>query len=343
MKAAFIVAREQIEVWEVALPTPEAGEILVRVRSCGICGSDLHAYRGELPARPHIPCGHEIAGEVAAIARDVANVRESDHVALAAATGCGRCQYCDRGLEHLCPRRQFLGMTYAGGMADYVRASARAAYKLPDGLDYELAALAEPLAVTVHGLHLAGLVPGERVLVLGAGSIGLLSVLTAKAMGAGEVIATYRYRQQDEAALALGADDVFEATDDGYDGLRRELGKRPADLIIETVGGQADTLEQAVSIAKPAGRILVLGMFSRATPLNVLAMALKEVRLFASQGYCRSQFCSDMELALHILASEPERAQSLISHRLPLEQAPEAFRLAADKASGSLKVQVVPS
>ncbi len=343
MRAAFIAGRDQIEVRDIDVPALDTGDVLVRVRNCGICGSDLHALRGDLPARKSIPCGHEVSGEIAAVATDVTGFAVGDRVTLAAATGCGACSYCTRGAEHLCQRRSFLGMTYPGGMAEYVRVPAKAVHTLPDGVDYELGALAEPLAIPVHGLHLANLKAGERVLVLGAGAIGLLTTMAAKAMGAGEVVCTYRYPHQRDAALAVGAEGVYEATELGMDGLRRDLPGHPIDLVVEAVGGQADTLEQAISLVKPGGRVLVLGIFSQPKAINPLLMALREVHLFATQGYCQSPERSDVATAIEILAGDPGRARGIISHRLPLDEAAEAFRIASDKSSGSLKVQVTLS
>jgi 2-desacetyl-2-hydroxyethyl bacteriochlorophyllide A dehydrogenase len=335
MRAAFIAGRDQIEVRDIDTPALQAGDVLVRVHNCGICGSDLHALRGDLPPRSSFPCGHEVSGEVVAVA-GVDSVSVGDRITLAAASGCGECPYCTLGAEHLCQRRSFLGMTYAGGMAEYVRVPAKAAHKLPHGLDYELGALAEPLAIPVHGLHLANLRGGQRVLVLGAGAIGLLTVLAAKVLGAGEVFCTYRYSHQGDAALAVGATDVYEATESGMDAIRRDLSGRPIDLVVEAVGGQADTLEQAISLVGPGGRVLVLGIFSRPRVINPLLMALRELHLLATQGYRRN----DMETALRMLAADPDRARKIISHRLPLQAAAEAFRIPADKSSGSLKVQV---
>lgn len=343
MLAAFFVAPRRVELKSVAVPTLQGGDVLIRVRSCSICGSDLHAYRGELPFQLDIPRGHELSGDVVAVADDVQRLTVGDRVAAAATTGCGQCHYCHTGHHQLCPRRGFLGITDAGGMAHYVRVPAQAAYKLLEGLDYELGALAEPLAVPIHGLHLVGLSLGERVLILGAGGLGLLTILAAKAAGAGEVIATYRYPHQGEAALAVGADRVVEATEEGTKALAGEVRSRPIDVVVETVGGEADTLQQAVSFVRPGGRVSVLGLFIHPKPFNAFPLALKEVQLVGSVGYCQPGPRSDMELALRVLASQPQRVRRIISHRVPLEQAAAAFQTAADKGTGSLKVMVVPS
>ena len=207
-------------------------------------------------------------------------------------------------------------------------------YPLPDGLDFELGALAEPLAVVVHGLHIVGTSMGERVLVMGSGAIGLLAVLAARASGAGEVVATYRYEHQGQAALAAGAARIVKADEVGSE--------KGFDVAVETIGGNAPTIAQALGAVRMGGRISVLGVFTQSAEINALALMLKEVSIVGGITYCRPGRYSDFDVALRILAAEPERARALITHRFPLADAAKAFETAADKSSGSIKVQVAP-
>ncbi len=201
-------------------------------------------------------------------------------------------------------------------------------------MDFELAALVEPLAVAVHGLHLVDLSLGERVVVLGSGSIGVMATLAARAAGASEVIVTYRYEHQAEAAAAAGATRVVRAED------ALGLGKEKPDVVVETVGGRADTLDLAVGLARPGGRVSVLGLFTGAVKVNAQAMALNEVRMLGAVTYCRPGQRSDFDVALGIIDADPERARNVISHRFSLKATDEAFRTAADKSTASVKVQV---
>src|SRR5438552_310771 len=334
MRAAFIAGKENIDVREIDMPTPAADEVLVRVRACGICGSDLHFYHGVFPANPNISPGHEFAGEVAEVGQEVSGFEEGQRVVVEPIRRCQECAFCRTGRYHLCPKHMLLGTFAPGGLAEYVSVPAYTLYPLPDHLDFELGALVEPMAVAVHGVHLVILAVGERVLVLGSGTIGLFSVIAAKAAGAGEVISTYRHDHQGEAALAAGASRTIR--DSELTGLEKE----GIDVVIETIGGNAPTVAQARGAVRPGGRISVLGLFPGAVQLGGLALILKEVTVVGGITYCRPGLHSDFDVAIGILRSDPERARAVITHRFPLNEVARAFASAADKGTKSLKVQV---
>ncbi|MBI1884782.1 MAG: alcohol dehydrogenase catalytic domain-containing protein [Chloroflexi bacterium] len=342
MQAALITGPRKVETKDLPQPAPGGGEVLVRVRGCGICGSDLHFYRGDFPAMPNVPPGHELAGEVAELGEGVEGWSPGQRVVIEPLWVCRECSYCRTGSYQLCPRRRFVGTFAPGGMAEYISVPAYSLYRLPEDLDFELGALVEPLSVVVHGLHVAGLTVGERVLVLGSGSIGLLAAFAARAAGAGEVVATYRHEHQGKAALAAGAHRAVKADDEGIAGLKAEAQSSPADVVLETVGGHADTLQQAVDLVRLGGRVVVLGLFTGPVPVNALTLMLKEARVMGGITYCRPGPQSDFDVSLRLLAAEPERARSMISHRFPLAQAADAFATALDKSTGSLKVHVHP-
>ena len=334
VKAAFCTGKHAIEIRETEVPAPGHGEVLVRVRACGICGSDLHFYNGVFPAMASVSPGHEFCGEVAGVGDGVAGFAPGDRVVVEPIRSCRECSYCRTGQYQICAKHVLLGTFAPGGLAEYICVPAYTLYALPDALDWELGALTEPLAVAVHGLHIVDLAMGERVLVMGSGAIGLLSVLAAKAAGAGEVIATYRHEHQGQAALAAGADRVLK------DGETGGLEKAGIDVVTETVGGAAPTLSQALGIVRPGGRISVLGLFTQAVQLNALGLMLKEVKMAGGITYCRPGQHSDFDTALGILQSQPDHARAIITHRFPLAEAAQAFATAADKSTGAIKVQV---
>ena len=342
MQAAFISGPGQVQVQEVAVPEPGSGEALVRVHACGICGTDLHFYRGDLPATANVSPGHEFAGEIVALGEGVQGWGVGQRVVVEPLWICRECAYCRSGNYQLCSQRKLMGTFVPGGLAQYVAVPTYGLYPLPDGLEFDLGALVEPLAVAVHGLHLAGLALGERVLVLGSGSIGLMAILAARAAGASEVVATFRYPHQGEAALAVAAQRALATDEAGWRELSGEAQRRPFDVVVETVGGKADTLVQAVNLVRPGGRVVVLGLFTQAASLNPLVLMLKEVRIVAGITYCRPGLHSDFRIALGIIAAAAEQARQVISHRFPLAEAAGAFATAADKSTRSLKVQVSP-
>jgi threonine dehydrogenase-like Zn-dependent dehydrogenase len=230
-----------------------------------------------------------------------------------------------------------VGTFAPGGLAEYVAVPDYTLYPLPDALDYELAALVEPLAVAVHGLHLVDISFGERVVVLGGGSIGVMVALAARALGAAEVVVTCRYEHQAKAALAAGATRAVQAEEAGG------LASEKPDVVVETVGGRADTLSQAIGLVRPGGRVSVLGLFTGPVQVDLRPLMLSwEVRMVVAIGYCRRGRHSDFDVALRMIEADPERARGVISHRFPLGEADEAFRTAADKSTASLKVQVHP-
>lgn len=322
-------------------PEPAPGEVRLRVRACGLCGSDLHLLGAGLLPEGRVP-GHEMAGVVDALGDGVEGWREGDAVAVEPFRTCGRCVVCRSGRGPLCRTGKLLGVHAEGGLADYAVAPAARLFPAPAGLAPETAALAEPLAVAVHGLRRGGLARGQRVLVLGAGAVGLLTLFAARALGAGEVWATARHPHQAERARALGADRLLGEADASREALEALGREAPVDLVAETVGGRADTLELAAAAVRPGGAVAVLGLFLGRVALDALPLLLKEVTLAWSYCYRHGEENADFDDALRILAAQPEAARSLVTHALPLEEAERAFSVAADKAAGALKVSVLP-
>lgn len=341
MRAAFSRKPGTVELREVPIPQPCGGEVLVKVRNCGICGSDLHWFHGQFPV-PAVCPGHEISGEIVAIAAGVTGPRVGDAVAIEPLVVCGECGYCRTGDYQLCRRLEVLGGTRAGGFADYVVAPANAVYRLPTEVDYTTGTLAEPMAVCVHALRMANLSLGDRVLVLGGGTIGLLSVLAARLAGAAEVTITTRHRIQADMARRLGATRVFSTAPAGEAERALFASEVPIDVVVETVGGSADTLRVAVESVRPGGTVVVLGIFATPRVVPVLDVVSKEVRLVGSVTYGRAGRRADFEVALALLAAETRTVRQLVTHCRQLEAIQEAFETAANKGRGAVKVTVTP-
>ncbi len=338
MKQAVVAGVRTFEIQDADVPAPAAGEVLVRVRSVGVCGSDLHFYRGEFPVPPGFVLGHECSGEVAALGEGVSGFDEGDRVALELFTVCLTCVQCRSGKYHMCPSRKANGLNIPGGLREYMAVPSYALYKLPPEVDCELGALSEPLAVTVHGLRLVDLRFGEKVAVLGAGTIGLMAIAATKAMGATYIAATARHPHQKVMAKALGADDVFSDDADGINKMTAATGG--ADVVVETVGGHAETLGQAFTVVGIGGRISVLGAFTKPVQIHPIMFFLKEPTVVGSNCYGRPGRQSDYEIAIEIMRRNAESLRRCITHRFPLDQVADAYATADDKKSGAIKVQI---
>ncbi len=338
MKVMALAAPGAFELKTMEQPQPGPGEALVRLRSVGVCGSDLHFFRGEFPLPPGHVLGHECAGEVEALGEGVTGFAPGDRVALELFAVCLTCAQCRSGQYHLCPSRKANGLNVPGGLREYMVVPSYALYRLPPEVDCELGALCEPLAVCVHGLRLVELRFGERVAVLGAGTIGLMALTAARAMGATWVGVTARHPHQRAMAEALGADAVFAADVDGVQQLTRAAAG--ADVVVETVGGQASTLQDALTVVGPGGRISVLGAFTQPVQIHPIVFFLKEARIFGSNCYGRPGRRSDYELAIEIMRRNAAALRPLITHHFPLDRVEEAYRTADDKRSGAIKVHV---
>ncbi len=213
-------------------------------------------------------------------------------------------------------------------------------HPLPEAVDFEVGALLEPLAVAVHGLRQVGLSFGERVCILGSGTIGLMALVAARALGALDVFITARYPHQAEAARSLGATQVVEAGGDEVQELITLFAGRPPEVVVETVGAHADTLNQALLLAAPGGRVSILGVFTALVSLNPTMAVLKEVLFVGGITYGRPGTRSDFEVATEIAGRQAEEVRRLITHRVTLDDIGRGFAAAADKSQGSIKVTV---
>ena len=341
MLAAYYPTAHQVDLHELPVPEPGTGEVQVRVRACGICGSDLHRFRAGGHGSSFTP-GHEIAGEVAALGAGVSGWEIGQPVVVEPLQVCGNCAACRRGDYQICPDRLLLGAGRPGGLAEYVNAPAYALFAAPPSLPWPLTALAEPVAVAVHGVRIVDVAREERVLVQGSGTIGLLCILAAAESGA-QVWATARYPHQAEAAERFGAARIFPATADGERELAGYARTAPFDVVIETVGGEADTLVRAPALTKQAGRISVLGIFFDPPRLDALALVLREIRMVGAITYGRRDGVADFDIALRLIAEHRATMESLLTHQRPLSAIREAFAIADDKASKALKVTVEPA
>lgn len=347
MRAALRIGRRQLALADLPAPTLEPGTAIVRVRAAGICGSDLHLYHGRDDA-DRLPMGHEVAGEVTALAPrpgEAPTVRVGDRVAvdtICYGRACGECEWCRAGLPFHCQQKR-RGDDWGGAFAHYLKRDLRGLFPLPANVSDAEGALVEPLAVGVHALRQAGLAASEPVAIIGAGTIGLTALLAARALGAGPVYVLARHAHQAASAQALGAaGTAWGEPAAAVRALREQLGPGRAPLVLEAVGGQADSLNQAWALLRPRGRVAVLGVFTGRVPVDLEQPLGLEAQVLFPVCYGSQDGRADFAVAIDLIASGAAPVAKLLTHRFPLEAAPAAFSTAADKATGAIKVQLEP-
>ncbi|HPG24817.1 MAG: alcohol dehydrogenase catalytic domain-containing protein [Spirochaetaceae bacterium] len=307
---------KQVVVGEA--PTPSGDDVLVRVRGCGICGSDVTILDSGFPIFG-IP-GHEIAGEL----------EDGTPVAIEPIAPCGTCRYCRTGDTQVCTvgNSMIYGIGRDGGMAEALRVAARCLVPLPRGIDARTGFLVEPLAVAVHGVRRAGIDGSQRVLVVGGGTIGLCAVAAATSAGA-EVGLVARHPAQVAAGRQLGAELVESGAGGDYD-------------VVLDCAGTASATAASCEALRPNGTLLMLASSWDTIELPGLAVAAKELEIVVSTMYGRAGTLRDVDAAAGILGAREEVADALISHRFPLAEAAKAFEVSRDRAGGAIKVVLEP-
>ncbi len=329
MKALTVDRPHEARVIDVPAPTPGPYEVLVRVAACGICGTDVHILRGEyLGDYPIIP-GHEFAGEVAAVGAQVTRFHVGDRVAVEPNIACDNCVSCLNNRQNFCLNWQAVGVTRAGGMAEYVTAPEKVVFDI-GSLSYEAGAFVEPLSCVVHGIERAEIRLTDRVAILGAGPIGLLLLQVARLRGAAHVTVVERQPARVELARKLGAD--AWAQDLG------ELDPASYDVVVDATG-VLSVMAHAVVLARKGGTILLFGVPPRGRELSLDAFAIFEKGLTI-----RSSFTSlrNSYQAIELLATGGVRVDDLVSHRLPLEQFTRGVEMIEQGREGVKKVLMVP-
>ena len=342
MKAAIIHAARDLRIEEAAPQAMGPREVSVRIRAGGICGSDLHYYQhagfGAVRLRePMIP-GHEIAGEVLDVGAAVTGLARGDRVAVNPSNPCGHCAFCLRGQPNHCADMRFFGSAMRmphiqGGFREVLVCTQAQAVPIAPGLSLQSAAFAEPLAVCLHAARQAGPLLGGRVLVTGAGPIGVLMVMVARQAGAREVVVTDILDAPLAIARAVGADQAINAAADLTPLARFEADKGRFDVVFEA-SGAGPALVGALAMTRPGGTIVQLGMSGGELTLPVNLLVAKEISL---RGTFR--FHEEFAWAVDALGRGAIDVAPLLTEVVPLEEAVRAFELAGDK-SRSMKVQL---
>lgn len=313
-------------------PTPGEGELVVKVGRCGICGSDLH-----MTEDPAFGCrhgdilGHEFAGEVVALGKGADGLRTGDLVSVMPLRSCGKCEACRRGEVAWCENFALQG----GGYAEYAVTRPNQCVPLPSGLSFADGAIIEPLAVALHGVNLSGMRTGDKVLILGAGPIGLAVAFWAKRFGAARVAVQDIAPFQEQRALDMGADVFVVDPENPVESAEQGLGGK-ADIVFECVGIPG-LIAQAVEQVRPRGTILLLGLCTKPDTFNSFAMLSKEVRLVTSAFFTRGEYIATLA-ALEDGAVAP---RLLVTDTISLADTPDIFESLKSR-SAQCKVLIAP-
>jgi 2-desacetyl-2-hydroxyethyl bacteriochlorophyllide A dehydrogenase len=341
MKAAIYSGIGEIGVSDVGRTPPPPGYAVVEVKQAGICGSDLHSYYGKWgQSETHAP-GHETSGIVVEVGDGVTRVSEGDVVAIECFSHCGECRWCRTGHYNHCDNRLGVHHNQHGGFSEYATAHESGLYVLPKSMSYEAGAMVEPLAVSYRAVALSGAGHMDRVAVVGGGTIGLLALAAAKAVGA-ETLITVKYPAQARVAEALGADHIVNVSDhDAVAATRDITDGYGVDAVIETVGTQQG-FDDALGLVRRQGKVVLVAAYFEAMPINLSRVVWSEVTVTGSNCYAYSGMKTDFDATIELMASGRVDPTLLVTHRYPLSDIAEAFRTAADKTTGSVKVHVTP-
>jgi (R,R)-butanediol dehydrogenase / meso-butanediol dehydrogenase / diacetyl reductase len=352
VKAARWFGRGDVRVVDVPEPSAGPGQALLRIGSCGICGTDVEEYRHGpvlIPTdRPHpltgrfapLTLGHEFWGTVVEVGPHVTNLREGDRVAPEICLACGTCPYCRGGEPARCVSWAALGLHADGGLAEYVAVSAASCARLPESMADAHAALVEPTEVAVRAVRRSGLRLGERAAVIGGGAIGLLVLQAARAAGARNVYVVEPGPKRREVATAIGADDAIDPTDPGWrDRLAEHCDGLGPDVVFECSGAPG-TANAAVASARKGGRIVLVGITKEPAPMPLMDIVVGEKQVLGSIQHDSDH---DLPAAVHLLASGQVSARHLVTARIQLDRVVEDGFNALSPGGDHIKILVESS
>lgn len=340
MKAAVLHGINDLRVEEVPVPSVGPEDALVRVRACGICASDVHYYVhgriGRYVVESPMIVGHELAGDVVAVGSAVQHLAAGTRVAVEPGVTCGRCAMCKSGRYNLCPDVVFYATPpVQGAMSEYAVIRADFAHPLPDHVSYEQGALCEPISVGIHCCDLTGVRPGDTVVVLGAGPIGLTAVVAARQRGAGQVIVSDVLPRRLDVARELGAIPVDVRSESVEEVVLERTDGRGADELFDTSGVRS-VIEAAPGLMRKGGAIAVVGLpADDSVTYHMLTLVDKELSIHGVFRYANTY-----PAAVALVSSGRHPMDGVITDRLPLDDALAGFERALSQKDRSIKVMI---
>lgn len=340
MKALKYLGPGQLEIREEEIPKLRQGEVLLRVRACGICGSDVHGYLGLTGRRiPPMTMGHEFTAEVVDTKEHTQGVKKGDRVVVQPINFCGKCENCQKGLTNMCLNKKFFGvLTENGAMAEYIAVPQKLLYPLPSHVTFETGALAEPYAVAYGAVKKAGSLEGHNVLIIGAGTIGLCILQLVKLKNPARIIVSDLSDTRLAAAKDFGADEVLNPGKTDYmEALSEFTGGKMIDTSIEAVGVEA-AANQSVKCLKTGGQSVWVGMSQKEMQINMQDIVCFARRVTGSFNYTHEEFGEVVSL----LGQGKLQAHKLISRTIPLEEVKSAMDALHTTPDEFIKIMIQP-
>ncbi|MHC4149398.1 MAG: galactitol-1-phosphate 5-dehydrogenase [Planctomycetota bacterium] len=343
MKALVLKEYNNLVYEDVEEPKVGPEDVLIEVRACGICGSDVHGMDGSTGRRlPPIVMGHEASGVIAQVGKEVKGPAKGDRVTFDSTVSCGRCHFCRRGQINLCDNRRVLGVSCEeyrcnGAFAEYVCVPARIVYGLPEGLSFEQACLTEPLSVASHAVNRTPITLNDTAVVVGAGMVGLLVVQALRVGGCGEIIAVDVDQGRLELACKLGADVGLRADEcDVREEVLRRTGGLGADVSFEVVG-LVSTVKTAESVLRKGGSLTLIGNLCATVEWPLQSIVTREISVYGSYISC-----GEYPACLEMMARGAVNVDALISATAPLAEGAGWFKRLYEKEPGLFKVILEP-
>lgn len=322
MKALIMEAKEKYRVTKVPVPKPEKEEVLIKVDSCGLCGTDVHIYRGKFFANLPLIIGHEISGTVVKTGQNVKIIKEGDKVVVNPNMNCKLCYFCRKGKVHLCENLVNIGVRIDGGFAEYISVKESYVYRLSDRIDLEEASFAEPLSCCIHGVEMAEIESADQVVILGAGPVGLLMLQIIKLMATSRVVVIDPVKKRRELAENLGADWTVNPLESNIlDRLLEFLGK-PPDVVFECVG-RKQTMEQSWKMVNSGGKVVWFGVADPEEDIRINPYQIYRKEITISGSFV-NPFTTGK--AVSLLESGKIKVKELITHRFSLDQFSQAIK-----------------
>jgi len=339
MKAAMWTAPNRLEIRDIAAPKPARDEVLIKVLACGVCGTDVHIFAGDVPlAKPPQVLGHEIYGEVAAAGEGVKSVKTGDKISVDPVVGCGVCAFCKESRTNLCPNPTIIGYARCGGFAQYTTVPESHCYKIGNHVGLKGGIIAETLACVLNGYDRLNFKAGHSALILGAGSVGLLWTNLLKNSVSTRVLQTEVIPMRARLAKKLGADHVIDASQPGWQKAVMDIEPLGADYIIDATG-TAEAIQDALPLLKRGGTFMIFGVCAEEERVSLAPydMFARELTIIgAKMPPCR------LERAVRIIEAGKIDCEHIVSTTMPLDDLAQAIGYHQHARNKHVKIMIDP-